>query len=96
MVAGHTKFGPDLFFGLLKRRHRMEFVSSLQGIKVCMERFSKLNKAVLVGSQDGQALVPTYDWSAFLPRYFSKVKGIKAAHQFTFRKESPGIKNLIT
>ena len=33
MIAGHTKFGPDLFFGLFKRRYRREFVSSLQEVK---------------------------------------------------------------
>lgn len=33
MVAGHTKFGLDLFFGLFKRRYRQEFVSSLEEVK---------------------------------------------------------------
>ncbi|XP_067949763.1 uncharacterized protein [Watersipora subatra] len=90
MIAGHTKFVPDLFFGLFKRRYRREFVSSLHEVKECMERSSILNKAVLVGSQDGEVLVPTYDWSTFLCRYFSKIKGIKSAHQFTFTNETPG------
>lgn len=33
MIAGHTKFGPDWFFGIFKRRFRKTFVSSLYEIK---------------------------------------------------------------
>ena len=36
MVAGHTKFGPDWFFGMFKKRFRVTFVSSLEEMKqVC-------------------------------------------------------------
>ena len=89
MIAGHTKFGPDLFFGIFKRRYRKEFVSSLDEIKHCIERSSTLNLGVLVGSQDGKVLVPTYDWSSYLQTYYRKIPGIKTAHQFVFDSKSP-------
>ena len=36
MIAGHTKFGPDRFFGLFKRKFRVSYVSCLEDMKqVC-------------------------------------------------------------
>ena len=36
-----------------------------------------LNKAQLVGLEDGTILVPTYNWQDFLGPYYKTLKGIK-------------------
>ncbi len=45
----------------------------------------------LVGSQDGDILVTTYDWTAYLQFFFKKLNGIKKYHKFRFLANSPGI-----
>ena len=49
-----------------------------------------LNKTRLVGTQDGQTVVPTYDWSTHLGVHFKKVPNIKQYHQFYFAAAKPG------
>ena len=48
-----------------------------------------LNKTRLVGTQDGQTIVPTYDWSTHLGVHFKKVPNIKQYHQFYFVAAKP-------
>ena len=43
-----------------------------------------VNEARLVGTQDEQTLVPTYEWSTYLGEHFKKVPNIKQYHQFNF------------
>ena len=58
MMVGHTKFTPDSCFGLVKRRTHVEFLSDIVDI---VNKSGYINHARLVGTQDGQVLVPTYD-----------------------------------
>ena len=88
MIAGHTKFGPDWFFGVFKRRFRVTFASSLQEIKDCFHELSS-NKAVLVGKEDGTVLVPAYDWTTYLDEHYKTVSGLKKCHQFIFKGCNP-------
>ena len=38
----------------------------------------------LVGTQEDQVLIPTYDWQTYLSPHFKKVPNIKRFHQFKF------------
>ena len=60
MLVGHTKFSPDWCFGLLKQKYRKSYVSCLQDIVDVVNQSADVNTAQLVGSQDGEVLVPMY------------------------------------
>jgi len=91
LIARHTQFGPDRCFGIIKRSYKVSHVSSLSEFAQIVESSSVagVNKAQLVGTHNGKAIVPVYNWSAFLEQYFVKLPGIKKFHQFRFSKEEP-------
>ena len=91
LPVGHTKFAPDWCFGLLKKKFRYSVVSSLDDFVRVVEESGEVNTSQLVGSQDGEILVLTYDWATYLGSFFKKLKGIKKYHKFRFSAHSPGI-----
>ena len=93
LVAGHTKFGPDRCFGMIKKTYKVTYVSSLYELAHMVENSSSVgvNKAQLVGTHDGRIIVPVYDWVSFLERYFKRITNIKKYHHFRFSKESPDV-----
>lgn len=90
MLVGHTKFSPDWCFRLLKQKYRKSYVSCLQGIVDVVNQSADVNTAQLVGSQEGEVLVPMYDWASYLGEYFRKVPQMKSYHHFTFSHRTPG------
>lgn len=82
MIAGHTKFAPDWCSGLIKQQYRRSMVSCLRDIEDVVQASSVtgVNLPRLVGTEDGQITVPTYDWQSFLSPYFVPLQGIKACH----------------
>ena len=88
LIAGHTKFGPDRCFGIIKKSYKVSYISSLYEFANMVESSnSGINKAQLVGTHDGTVIVPVYDWSSFLEQFFKKVPNIKKYHHFRFCKE---------
>lgn len=61
MVVGHTKFAPDWCFRLLKQQYRCTRVSCLDDIVKVVESSAHVNMAQLVGTQEGENIVPTYN-----------------------------------
>ena len=92
LIAGHTKFGPDRCFGIIKKAYKVTYVLSLYEFARLVETSSTagINKAQLVGTHNGRVIVPVYDWSTFLGQYF-KFPNIKKIHHFRFSKENPGM-----
>ena len=92
LIAGHTKFGPDRCFGLIKKVYKVTYISSLYEFARLVENSSNsgLNKAQLVGTHDGRIIVPVYDWASFLGQYFRKLPNIKSFHHFRFSDQNPG------
>lgn len=92
LIAGHTKFGPDRCFGMIKKSYKVNYVSSLYEFAEMVESSSTVgvNTAQLVGTHDGKVIVPVFNWSAFLEQYFVKVPKIKTFHYFRFSKDEPG------
>lgn len=90
MIVGHTKFAPDAGFGLIKQKHKKTNVKCLQDIVEMVNNSAAVNEARLVGTQDEQTLVPTYEWSTYLGEHFKKVPNIKQYHQFNFVAQKPG------
>ncbi len=91
LPVGHTKFSPDWCFGLLKKKFRRSVVSSLDEMARVVDESADVNTSQLVGTHDGEVVVPTYIWAGYLGGVFRKLKGIKKYHVFRFSADSPGI-----
>lgn len=89
LIVGHTKFSPDWCFGLIKQWFRRTNVSCLDDIAMVVDQSAKVNTPQLVGTQEGEILVPSYNWSEMLGPHFRKVKNIKTYH-FCFDASMPG------
>ena len=92
MPTGHTKFAPDWCFGLLKRKFRRTGVSCLEDMVSVVESstIKPINRAQLVGQEDGKQFVTIYDWRGFFEKWCKPLKGIKALHHFEFQASQPG------
>lgn len=91
LITGHTKFGPDHCFGLIKKSYKVSYISSLYKFAQMVKSSSAVgvNKAQLVRTHDSQVIVPVYNWSAFLQRYFVKAPNVKKFQYFRFSKVEP-------
>ena len=89
LPAGHTKFSPDWCFGLVKQTFRKAEVGCLNEIATVVEESASVNIAQLVGTQEGELIVPTYSWSSFLSQYFKRIPGIKKIHHFIIHSPEP-------
>jgi len=49
------------------------------------------NVAQLCGTEAGDVLVPVYDWTKFLGKFFRKMIGIKKYHHFQFQHDSTSV-----
>ena len=63
LTAGHTKFGPDRCFGMIKKAYKVNFVSSLNEFADMVDASSTncVNKAQMVGTHDGRIIVSAYN-----------------------------------
>ena len=65
-------------------------MNCLEDIVRVVETSAIANSAQLVGSQFGEVIVPTFDWTEYLAQFFKKVQGIKTFHHFSFNCDEPG------
>ena len=74
LIAGHTKFGPDQSFGLIKKVYKVTHVSSLYEFARLVETSSNsgLNKVQLVETHDGRIIVTVRDWASSFPVFLGK------------------------
>ena len=63
MLVGHTKFAPDWAFGLLKQKFRRMPVGCLDDMVKVVQQSASINKAQLVGLEDGTTIVKQCDWA---------------------------------
>ena len=91
LPVGHTKFFPDAGFGMLKRKYKLTKVGCLDDIVKVVNQSASMNHAQLVGDQQGNVIVPVYDWISFFKERTIKnaLRGIKMAH-FRFSSDSLG------
>ena len=78
--------------GLFKQAFRRTKIGCLDDIVKVVESSAVVNHAQLVGIQDGQVIVPTYDWAQYFANPFRQIalKGIKGMHHLTFSHLKPG------
>ncbi len=92
MVAGHTKFTPDGFFGLLKLKLRHSEVDDIWDLVNVVKESTPggYNIAQTVLKSDGQRDVFFYGWTEFLLNYFNTVPQIKKQHHFILSQDKIG------
>ena len=92
LPVGHTKFFPDAGFGMLKRKFRVTNVGCLNDIATVVQKSATMNHSQLVGDQQGNVIVPSYNWAEFFQGRTIKnaLKGIKKMAHFRFSADSPG------
>lgn len=89
LPVGHTKFSPDWCFGLLKQQFRKSNVSCLDDLIAVVNTSATCNTAQLVGTQSGDVIVPTYDWSSHFSARLKKIPNITTYHHFKFYQTKP-------
>ena len=98
MVAGHTKFTPDGFFGLFKLKLRHSEVDDMKDlVKVVKEStVGGYNIAQTIFNSNGQREVFFYGWTEFLVNYFNPVPQIKKQHHFVLNRDRIGFVEIKT
>lgn len=91
MIVGHTKFAPDGYFGLIRRRYRRSNIYT----------YEDLIQTVLNSSESGHnACQPACNqliyrnWSSWLLKFFKKLPDITSYRHFKIIKNKPGIVSL--
>ena len=78
LIAGHTKFSPDLLFSKIAQTYNRSDVFTTVELGDIISRYSSLTIA------DGTMVL---DWRSVLTKY-SKLPGIRCLHDFIFTKNS--------
>ena len=92
MVAGHTKFSPDGFFGLFKLKLQKSEVDNLDDLVKVVENSTTggFNKAQTIFDKNKNRVVHFYNWTKFLSKYFKPIPNILKYHHFILHKNSIG------
>lgn len=92
LPVGHTKFSPDWCFGLFKQKYRKMRIGCLDDIVRAVNESGNPNVAQLVGTQNGDVIVPMFNWSDYFEDVTIKtaLKGISHMHHFHFKSSEPG------
>ncbi len=90
LIAGHTKFSPDGYFGLVKRHYRRSQVYTYEHLADIVEGSSKNGHNICVRTS-GENMHPVVyrDWTSWLSRYFTALNGISNYHHFRIEKNTP-------
>ena len=85
-IAGHTKFGPDRGFALIKNALKKQGVFSPADLYHVVQFLSGRTNSAVCSTQ-----YIFYDWKLFLGQFFKgKVKLISAQHHFRYTSENAG------
>ena len=91
MVAGHTKFSPDGFFGLFKLKLRNSEVDDLEDLAQVVRDSTLYNYNIpQLIVENGKRKVKFFNWTLFLNNYFDIVPQILKQHHFYFSNNNIG------
>ena len=90
MVAGHIKFSPDRFFGLLKLKLRKSEVDNLNNLVKVIESstIGGFNQVQTVFDKNNNHIVHFYDWTKFLLKFFKQISNILKYYHFILHKDN--------
>lgn len=92
MLVGHTKFSPDAYFGLLKKKYRRSKVYTFDQVVdvINSSTMNGCNVCHPYRSTDEQASFKYRAWSKWLERYFKKLPAISGYQHFSINADIPG------
>lgn len=93
MVVEHTKFAPDGYFGLIKKKYRHSNVytyNQMADIIDCSTN-NRQNICQRYYDKNGKPAFVYRDWSHWLQKYFKKLPNLTKYHHLTIDKNEPGI-----
>jgi hypothetical protein len=91
MVAGHTKFSPDGFFGLFKLKLKNSEVDDLEDlVDVIKSSTNGYNSAETIYDENGERKIFFHSWTEYLKNFFKPLPNILKYHHFIFNQEQPG------
>ena len=78
MLVGHTKFAPDRYFGLIKKRYCRLCVDTLVDLARVVKESTTTGRNLpqLIQGHDGTKRVQFYQWKHFLPQFFKLIPNI--------------------
>ena len=91
MLVGHTKFAPDRYFGLLKKRYRRSCVDTIVDIACVVKESTTTGHNIpqLIRSHDGVKHVQFYQWKVF--QFFKSIPNILKMDRFFVDAAKPGV-----
>ncbi|GES92034.1 hypothetical protein GLOIN_2v1777628 [Rhizophagus clarus] len=92
IVAGHTKFSPNRFFGLFKLKLQKSDVDNLDDLVNVVENstLGGYNQAQTIFNKNGDHVVHFYNWIEYLLKFFKTIPNILKYHHFTFHMNNVG------
>lgn len=92
MLVGHTKFSPDAYFGLLKKKYRRSRAYTYRQLVdiINTSTVKECNVCHPYRNDDGNASFRYYAWTKWLKKYFRKLPGISTFHHFSMDSNNPG------
>ena len=96
MLVGHTRFSPDQYFGMIKRKYRKTRVSSISQLSkvVCESTETGMNRVQLAFDKENGCRIPCYDWKSFLSSQFKVIPSITKYHHFKVSHDNLGVVEL--
>ena len=93
MIPGHTKFAPDRFFGLFKKKFRTSNVETMldmaRVVRSTTDKATNIPQLVVDPTSQEQ-LVHVYKWSEFLLCFFRPIPHILSYQIFSVSSSKPG------
>jgi len=93
MLVGHTKFSPDAYFGLLKKKYRRSRTYTYRQLIdiINTSTIKECNICHPYRDDDGSASFRYGAWTKWLAKYFRKLPGITNYHHFSMDSSNPGV-----
>ena len=95
LVVGHTKFSPDGYFGLIRKRYRRSNVYTYDNLVETINKSSQsghnLCQPHAAGTSSKMTRLVYRDWANWLGRYFNSIPGITGYRHFTIDRRERGI-----
>lgn len=91
LPVGHTKFGCDFAFGLIKKKLMHILMCTLEDLElITNESAPNLNSSITTGSEAGDTCIPVNDSHTFFDnRKFTPIRGLTDYQHFVCRTQHP-------
>lgn len=93
LPVGHTKFWPDLYFGLFKKKLRLDQAETIDDVCRIAKSACPQSNAIIpvpVGDESGNVIIPTFNWQSKFQPNMKAIPELKKYHQFSFSNTSKG------